>query len=187
MKWPTLRPGRKWALFGALASLAFVVMGSDEEHGPAKMGHAKAQQVAMASSKPVEAKKNSSLVASVEFERMLRKKQHPDSGVEIGNAFNTVSWHVAQIPARVLQPPPPPPPVPQEPVAPSLPFTYLGQYRNSDSQAPIIILARSDRVYTVSEGDVIDSTYRIGPVTAGLLEIIYLPLNIRQSLNTGAS
>jgi hypothetical protein len=187
MKWPALLRGKKWVLFGALGSLAFVVMGSDDAHGPAKMSHAKAQQVAVSSSKPVEARKNSSLVASVEFERMLRKKQQSDGGMEIGNAFNTVSWHVAQAPARVLQQPPPPPPVPQEPVAPPLPFAYLGQYRNSDSQAPIIILARSDRVYTVSEGDVIDSTYRIGPVTAGLLEITYLPLNIRQSLNTGAS
>lgn len=182
MKWPALRPGKKWTLFGALATTAFVVMGSDE-HGPAKPGHAKAQELATASPKLVEAAKSSSLVASVEFERLLRKKQQPDGGAEIGNAFEAVSWHVAPMPVRVVQPPPP---VPPEPVAPPLPFTYLGQYRN-DSQAPIIILAKSDRVYTVSEGDVIDSTYRIGPLTAGMLEIIYLPLNTRQSLNTGAS
>lgn len=176
MKWA---PWGKWVLLGVLGVAAIMGMGSDEEHGPAKTKRAKIQQVAMASPRPVEGIKNPPLTARVEFERLLRQKQQPDSGMEVSNAFNAVSWYVPPPPK-----PTPPPPPPPEPVAPPLPFTYLGQYTNPDLPARVIILARADRVYTVSEGDVIDGTYRIGPVAAGLLEFTYLPLNKKQSLNT---
>lgn len=177
MKWPSWRPWGKWALFGALISAAVVVMGSDEEHGPAKLGRAKLQHVAPASPHPVEAAKLHSSAARVEFEHLLRQKQQSGGGMEVGNAFNATSWYVQPPPPPALPPPPPP-----EPVAPPLPFIYLGHYQNPDSPARVIILAWADRVFTVSEGEVIDGTYRIGPVAADMLEITYLPLNIRQTL-----
>lgn len=180
MMWPSWHPWGKWALFCALAGTAVMVMGSDEGHGPANTVRAKVQQVAMVSPRPAGAIKQPSPVARVEFERLPRQKPQPGGDMEIGNAFNAVSWYVPP----PLQPAPPPLP-PPEPAAPPLPFTYLGHYKNPDSPARVIILAWADRVYTVSEGDVVDGTYRIGPVAAGLLEIIYLPLNIKQSLNLG--
>lgn len=180
MRRPSWHPWEKWALFCTLTGAAVMVMGSDEEPGSAKTGRAKMQQVAMASSHPVEAIKQPSSVARVEFERLLRQKQQSGSGKEIGNVFNTISWYVAPPPLPALPPPPPP-----EPAAPPLPFTCLGHYKSPDSPARIIILAWADRVFTVSEGDVIDGTYRVGPAASGMLEIIYLPLNIKQSLNLG--
>lgn len=176
MKRPSWHPWGKWALFGALAGAAAIVMGSDQEHGAANIGHAKVQPVVAAPPRIAESIKQPPLVAKVEFERLLRQKPQSGVDVEIGNVFNTVSWYVPP-PVPVLPPAPPP-----EPTAPPLPFTFLGHYKNPDSSAQVIILAWVDRVYTVSEGDVIDGTYRIGPAAAGLLEIIYLPLNIKQSL-----
>ena len=113
----------------------------------------------------------------LEFERMLQQKQQADGDREIGNAFNATSWYV---------PPPPPPSLPPPPpTAPPLPFTYFGQYKDPGSAAMVIFLSNADRVYTVSEGDVIDGTYSVGPITSGQLELTYLPLSIKQSLNTG--
>jgi hypothetical protein len=64
-----------------------------------------------------------------------------------------------------------------------LPFTYLGRYE--DAPTRLTILVKGDRMYTVSEGDVIENTYRVERVAPGMVELTYLPLNIKQSLRTG--
>lgn len=101
----------------------------------------------------------------------------PASGVV--DAFATRSWYV---------PPPPPPPVvaapPPKPTAPPLPFAYMGSY--DDAEGPIVImLVRNDRLYTVSEGDLIDGTYRVERIQNGAIEMTYLPLQEKQQLATG--
>lgn len=112
----------------------------------------------------------------VELERLARAQ--PESGVAVVDVFGVTSWYV---------PPPPPPPMPPAPppapTAPPLPFTYLGRYE--DAPTRLTILVKGDRMYTVSEGDVIENTYRVERVTPGLVELTYLPLNIKQSLRTG--
>ncbi len=98
---------------------------------------------------------------------------------EFHGAFAPTSWYVP--------PPPPPPPKPEpppKPTAPPLPFTYLGRYDEGDT-AEVVMLLKGDRIYTVSEGEVIDNTYRVEKVAPGAVELIYLPLNIKQSLRTG--
>lgn len=174
MKWPSRRALGMLALLGAAASM--MAMGNDEGHAPARKERANLRQVAMTSSQPTETTRHASTMERVELERMSGQSRRPDSGNEIGDAFNAVSWYVP--------PPPPPPPPPPQPMAPTLPFTYLGNFKNPDSPVQIIILGWAGRVYTVSEGEVINSIYRVGPVTNGVLEFTYLPLNIKQSLNT---
>lgn len=180
MKRPSWHPLAKWALFGSAISGIVMAMGSDEEPDQARKGRAKMRQVALA---PRTADAiNASSAEIAEFERLLRQRQQPGSNKEISDAFDSISWYVPPPP-----PPAPPPLQPATPVAPPLPFTYLGHFKNPDSPIPVIILGRADRVYTVSEGEVIDDTYRIGPVSAGMLEFTYLPLNVKQSLNTDVS
>jgi len=98
------------------------------------------------------------------------------------NAFESKSWYVPPPP-----PPPPPPPAPPAPPpapkAPPLPFTYLGQYQDSDK--PVILLVKQDRIYTVKAGDVIEGTYRVDGIVGATLGLTYLPLNIKQILNIG--
>lgn len=170
-------PLGKLTLFGVAASAAVMAMGSDEEHAPVKSEGAKIRQVSMAQPHSTEAVQPLAAGDKVEFEHLLQQKQQPDADREIGNVFNATSWYV---------PPPPPPALPPPPpAAPPLPFTYFGQYKDAGSAAMVVFLSKADRVYTVSEGDVIEGTYSVGPITSGQLELTYLPLNIKQSLNMG--
>jgi hypothetical protein len=101
----------------------------------------------------------------------------------VKNVFVATSWFVPPPPppkALPVKPLPPPPPS-----APPLPFSYLGRYVEDGKLT--LMLVRADRIYTVSEGELIDNTYRIGAVSGSLLELTYLPLNIKQTLNVGTS
>jgi hypothetical protein len=98
--------------------------------------------------------------------------------------FAVHSWHVA--------PPPPPPPPPEalkprgpvQPVAPPLPYEYMGSYR-PEGAAPVFFLTRGDRVYDVHIGDTLDNTYSVDSFANGRLTLTYKPLNIQQQLTTG--
>lgn len=113
----------------------------------------------------------------VELERLETARQKKETG-KGGNAFGATSWYVPPPPPPPLKPLPPPPPT-----APPMPFSYLGLYEGSDGK--IIMLVRGDHIYTVGVGDVIDNTYRIDRFAHGMVEMTYLPLNIKQSINTG--
>lgn len=143
------------------------------------------QAVARAASPSVREKQWQSEVTHVELERLARLQPPPEGAardmehsVEFGNVFSATSWYVPPPP-----PPPQPPAPPPAPSAPPVPFTYLGSYE--DAPMALVILVSGERLYTVAEGDVIDDTYRIERVTAGRVELTYLPLNIKQYLNTG--
>lgn len=93
------------------------------------------------------------------------------------NLFSSKSWYVA---------PPPPPPVivaPAPPTAPPLPFTYLGRY--ADSGKSVFFLVMGDRVLTVREGDIVEGNYRVDGVVGSALDLTYLPLKIKQTLDMG--
>lgn len=94
------------------------------------------------------------------------------------NAFASTSWYV----------PPPPPKVepPPKPTAPPLPFTFMGRYQDAKA-ASVVMLTKGDRLYTVSEGDVIDDTYRVDRISDKAVELTYLPLQTKQSLPTGGA
>jgi hypothetical protein len=94
--------------------------------------------------------------------------------------FSPHTWHV--------DPPPPPPPPPSPPVAPTappFPYTFLGALTSGDKT--VYFLSRDDRVIDVHVGDQLDGIYEFVSADAGQLIFNYLPLNIRQSLPSGAS
>jgi hypothetical protein len=103
--------------------------------------------------------------------------------------FAQHSWYI---------PPPPPPPLPaptltaaQEaalrvPVAPPLPFAYMGTYA-SDGSEPVFFLTQADRVYSVKVGDTLNDTYSIDSLTNGQLVMTYKPLKIQQQLSVGSA
>ncbi len=171
-----IEPMSKLALLGVAASAAVMAAGPEEEHAAGHEGDT-LRRVNMVQGYSAVAAKPPVAGEALKFERMLRQKQRADEGRHVGNAFNATSWYV---------PPPPPPALPPPPPsAPPLPFTYLGQYKDADTGAAVIFLSNADRVYTVSEGDVIDGTYSVGPIRSGQLEVTYIPLNIKQSLSIG--
>src|SRR5437762_1898111 len=106
---------------------------------------------------------------------------HPTAA---GALFAAHSWYVA--------PPPPPvamvsePVAPPKPVAPPLPFTYMGSYAPSGAK-PVFFLTQGDRVYDVHIGDTLDKTYTVDAFTNGALVFTYKPLNQQQQLMTGGA
>lgn len=168
------RHAGKWAVI-AIVLAVIVFAAPPREGGAAKTVNSPTASGA-SSSAPLRAGQQLPEAVRVELERLARTQ--PESGVAVVDVFGATSWYV---------PPPPPPPLPPAPppapTAPPLPFTYLGRYE--DAPTRLTILVKGDRMYTVSEGDVIEDTYRVERVTPGLVELTYLPLNIKQSLRTG--
>lgn len=91
------------------------------------------------------------------------------------NAFEVKSWYVAPPQPKSLPPPPP--------AAPPLPFTYLG--RMMEKGEATVFLLNQDRNYAVKIGDVLEGTYRLASIETGAITLIYLPLNMQQTLATG--
>lgn len=69
--------------------------------------------------------------------------------------------------------------------APPLPFTYLGRMLAGTDNA--VFLVQGERSLVLREGDTIDALYRVERIEAGAVTLVYLPLNERQRLTTGAS
>ncbi|SHH14094.1 hypothetical protein [Massilia sp. CF038] len=96
---------------------------------------------------------------------------------------------------RDWNPPPPAPdaralaaaaaaaPPPPAPMAPPLPFTFLGKAVADGNWE--VFLARGDKTYIVRDKMVIEGTYRVDAITPPNLTLTYLPLNQVQQLNIG--
>jgi hypothetical protein len=100
-----------------------------------------------------------------------------DKQSKVADMFKSHTWYV---------PPPPPTHSTREqaiaapPEPPPLPFTYLGIVE--DDGHKVVFLAREQRLYTVSKGEVFDGQYRLEGESKGRIEIVYLPLNVKQIL-----
>lgn len=173
---------RAWRQRGVLGAMALTIMwtamaskGSSPVARPAK--HPEPAPAPQRTAPPAQQ------VARVELERLPRAGEAADTSPVTAHSFGATTWHVAPPPAPpppVAKPAPPPPPS-----APPLPFTFMGRYEEDSTK--IIILVRNDRIYTVSEGDVIDQAYRVDRLANGVLELTYLPLNLQQTLNAGGT
>ena len=86
--------------------------------------------------------------------------------------------------AHSWQPPPPPPPKAQLPLAPALPFRYLGKAQE-DGQVTVF-LAQNARTHMLKKGDTL-SGYRVEDITMAEMTFVYLPLNEKQKLIFGST
>ena len=91
--------------------------------------------------------------------------------------FGAKSWYVA--PPAPPAPPPPPPVIPK-PTAPPLPFVFIG--RMVEEGQATVFLMKGEIVHMVREGDEIDETYRVRRIEPGRLTLLYLPLQIEQTI-----
>lgn len=107
----------------------------------------------------------------------LRSRAVPDSR---GDAFAKLSWLPPPPPVQVVpRAPPPPPPAP---VAPPLPFTFVGLMEHG-AATPQAFLAKGDVLLVVAAGDRLDNnTYRVETLSAQQIVMTYLPLNTTQTL-----
>ncbi|MNF50720.1 hypothetical protein D3C84_320220 [compost metagenome] len=103
--------------------------------------------------------------------------------VPAADLFAAQSWYVAP-------PPPPPEAAPiaatkATPKAPPLPFKFIGKL--DDRQQLQVFLMRGEQVLVVREGDLIDKTYKVQRIDAERMTLVYLPLDIAQSLAVGSA
>ena len=114
-------------------------------------------------------------------ERRLREERQMQ--VSHADLFAPHNWYVAPPRAPVVAVPVSSPP-PRRPAAPPLPFRFIGKL--DDSQQMLVFLQRGEDVHVVRVGDVIDGTYRVEGVTDDRMTLVYLPLQVSQSLNVGS-
>jgi hypothetical protein len=82
--------------------------------------------------------------------------------------------------------PPPPPraatpaPVAAAPAAPPMPYRIAGQMVQGG--AAQVVLAKGDRVLTVREGDTLEDGYRVEAIGPQGVTLLYVPMDIRETL-----
>lgn len=70
---------------------------------------------------------------------------------------------------------------PVAPVAPPIPFQYVGQLEGGDGKV-ILYLSRGETVHTVRVGDMLGEQYRLDGLDGGQATLTYLPMNQQQML-----
>jgi len=172
------RPWRKRVLFGALAVTIVLSAASGKEwhtaDEPALPPQTRLPNVSVEPTPPL---------PHVELERLQQQDAPAKTDTAASHVFKAISWYVPPPPPPPRPPPKPLPPPP--PTAPPMPFSFMGRYEEDGNR--IILLIKGERIYTVSEGEVIDNTYRVGRLTSGQLELTYLPLDIKQTISAGGT
>ena len=149
---------------------------NDAHAGPVAMHHVLASKAAAKTAAPASAAHGAaaSMVAATPHAK-LASLRAPLSLESAHDPFTVSSW----------LPPPPPVEVPAAPVraappvAPPVPFTYVGEL-DAKAAKPQVFLSNGDQLLIVSPGDEIDSQYRVESVSESDVVLTYLPLHERQ-------
>jgi hypothetical protein len=108
-------------------------------------------------------------------ELKMNKLQRETKNEVAADLFEAKSWYVPPPPPKPLPPPPP--------SAPPLPFVYMGK-TIEDGQLTVF-LTKQERNYVVKAGDTLDGMYKVEEASPSMMTLIYLPLNIKQTLMIG--
>ena len=77
------------------------------------------------------------------------------------------------------------PAAPVTPVAPVIPFKYIGKILGDDEYS--VFVALNGKNYVVKEGDIVQQTYKIEKITPPVMTVTYIPMNVLQTMQIGAS
>lgn len=161
---------REWVLLAVVPALILVAAAAEQG--------SKDETATIAEAKPAAKTNNDASRAADAGELDLAPLRRKADAGEPGDVFTSKSWYVAPPP-----PPPAPPVEPAPPTAPPLPFSYLGRFQ--DGGKAVIFLVKGGNILTVKEGDIIEGNYRVDGIVGSTLGLTYLPLNIKQTLDTG--
>ncbi|WJM95477.1 hypothetical protein QEP73_18165 [Pseudomonas defluvii] len=120
--------------------------------------------------------------AQVPVNKAIPAHSAPLAAVDL---FASKSWKPAAVLATVTEAPVAVAPVEALPVPPALPFHFVGRLQNRDDQQ--VFLQSGEKLYVVRQGDVIDDTYRIEQISATELSLVYLPMQLSQTLSVGSA
>lgn len=93
-----------------------------------------------------------------------------------GGLFKPHSWYVP--PPKSKEPAAPPP----KPVAPLVPFAYVGRMEGAP-QGTVLMLTANNKLYTVAAGEPVDKVWRLDGEDANSIRFTYLPLGLPQTLS----
>lgn len=99
--------------------------------------------------------------------------------------FASQQWKPVAVMTTVTEQPLVVAPVDVLPVAPALPFQFVGRLDDRDDRR--VFLQSGEKLYVVRKGDVIDETYRIEQISATELSLVYLPMHLAQTLSVGSA
>jgi hypothetical protein len=175
---------RWWVLLPVLLLAAWLAMFGDKTpvQAPLPPGSSVSKRLpvnVMPSPQGQHANAISSEQSSMTLMELVPRKQliqgTATSGKTPRDLFTDRSWTPAVRPVAALAPPPP--------MAPPVPFTYLG--KRLDGQTWQVFLGRADQTFVVSAGSTIDNLYRVDAISPPNLSLTYLPLGQSQSLSIG--
>jgi hypothetical protein len=99
------------------------------------------------------------------------------------NAFGTVGHSPRATPASATVKPMKPQALVEEQQPPAMPFRVLGRYVDAGEET--VFLQHAEQNIAARVGDVLSEQYKVESIAAGVLTLIYLPLNLRQTLDIG--
>lgn len=146
-----------------------------------------------ANSTPADAANTSHRRYSARYAADLPEKGHPISRFDLPASYRTVAdsvGHSKLFQARTWYTPPPQArkaipvrvqaPLLPPPSAPPLPFVFIGRVIENDNV--ILFLSKNGRQYVVKTGETIDGSYKVEKITDDEAILIYLPMNVQQTL-----
>lgn len=173
-----MKPKQRWLILGSLllATLAAGYLADDEPLPEKGKGKNATERSAVAAGAGENRRlgpsdKLAEATAPLSFPEPAAREE--DGEGEAIDPFRTKSWFIA--------PPPPPPP---EPMAPPLPFQFIGKLREDGETR--VFLGHQGKNLIAKVGDVINGTYSVEEIAGGQITFLYLPLNKRQSLPIGS-
>lgn len=105
----------------------------------------------------------------------IEKLKQRTASSEFSDMFPRRSWQPPAAPASARR---------HEPqLPPPLPFVYFG--RMLEDGRTVVFLSRQNQSFAVKAGDTIDHSYRVDEISATAIELTYLPLGQRQTLQMG--
>ena len=112
---------------------------------------------------------------SGELVKRLQRKPIPTKPVH--ELFGSASWQSSVKPAATAK-------RRRYRQAPPVPYAFMGRIAQSGKSDFIFLTkTRTDEVYTVTAGDVLDDIYRVDEVATDYIALTYLPLKMKQILS----
>ena len=156
-----MTPSRRWTILGAILLATLLAAYFVDDEAPAETEATVTKRHARVTAAPVtvEQAREETPVSSSEEDRPYI------------DPFRAKRWFV------------PPPPIVSKPVAPPLPFRYVGQLVEAGERK--IFVESGGRQLIFKAGDVLDGRYQVLEADASRVVFLYLPMNERQEMPVG--
>lgn len=165
-----MRASRRWALWlPLLLGSAWLVLGT--EAPPADPA---ALSLPVRPARPSPASAGADAAPTRLLPRTELFAGAPDDATARPDPFSARSWQPAPAAAALSVP---------APVAPALPFRFVGKQRDGDRWQ--VFLALGEQTLLAHEGQTLEGAWRVDRVQPPSMQLTYLPLGLAQSLPIG--